>query len=154
MRNQIQVIDGQYYILNPVDHRENFADKWEITPRKKDIFFDWLDSVVADTGSGLVFLSGANSWQPDPCVGGSVGFYCGESIARAIDLNCCSNAVPSHADDFFLFSTVYFDLGVYVSFRWHACCCSECRGVSAAHTFQSIDPRHYTKGRRHHFDAG
>ncbi|MBT4508432.1 nucleotidyltransferase, partial [Desulfobacula sp.] len=47
MRNQIQVIDGQYYILNPVDHRENFADKWEITPRKKDIFFDWLDSVEA-----------------------------------------------------------------------------------------------------------
>lgn len=47
MRNHIQVTGDHYYVENPVDPRENFADKWEAIPRKKDIFFDWLDSVEA-----------------------------------------------------------------------------------------------------------
>jgi hypothetical protein len=47
MRDHIRVEDDKHYVDNPVDLRENFADKWEKEPRKKDVFYDWLDSVEA-----------------------------------------------------------------------------------------------------------
>lgn len=47
MRNHIQELDGVSWVENPVDRRENFADKWREAPRKKTIFYDWLDSVEA-----------------------------------------------------------------------------------------------------------
>lgn len=47
MRDHIRVEGDAHYVDNPVDPRENFANKWIITPRKKTIFYDWLDSVGA-----------------------------------------------------------------------------------------------------------
>jgi len=47
MRTHVEFVAGKYYVKNPVDSRENFADKWEKKPRKKDLFFDWLDSLDA-----------------------------------------------------------------------------------------------------------
>jgi hypothetical protein len=40
--------DGRYWIPNPTDPRENFADGWNEEPKKKDAFFDWLETVQAD----------------------------------------------------------------------------------------------------------
>jgi hypothetical protein len=45
MKNLIQYNNGQYYVLNPVNPKENFADKWQESPRKAQVFFEWLDSL-------------------------------------------------------------------------------------------------------------
>lgn len=36
---------GNYTIVNPVDPRENFADKWNEQPRKAQVFLHWLNAV-------------------------------------------------------------------------------------------------------------
>lgn len=48
MDSHIEVRDGVYWIENPADPRENFADKWEETPAKKDAFYDWLHTAKED----------------------------------------------------------------------------------------------------------
>jgi hypothetical protein len=40
--------DGKWWVANPVHPRENFADKWNETPKKKDAFIDWLKIAEAD----------------------------------------------------------------------------------------------------------
>lgn len=45
MRKHIRTVNDEYIVSNPVDPRENFADKWKETKRKAEIFFAWLDSV-------------------------------------------------------------------------------------------------------------
>ncbi len=37
--------DGIWRIPNPTNPAENFADKWNEVPRKRDLFFAWLDAV-------------------------------------------------------------------------------------------------------------
>ncbi|WP_458376728.1 nucleotide-binding domain-containing protein [Pseudomonas pergaminensis] len=39
---------GVTWIENPTDPRENFADKWEASPEKKEAFTDWLEMARAD----------------------------------------------------------------------------------------------------------
>jgi hypothetical protein len=38
----------EYWVANPVNEKENFADKWGETPQKKDYFFLWLDRLELD----------------------------------------------------------------------------------------------------------
>lgn len=45
---QIENRMGVYWVPNPVNAMENFADKWRTEPKKKDAFFDWLHKVNAD----------------------------------------------------------------------------------------------------------
>ena len=45
MRDCITRINGVYRIENPVDPRENFADKWSEEPVKARTFLAWLDRV-------------------------------------------------------------------------------------------------------------
>ena len=40
--------NGKWWVENPVHPGENFADKWNETPKKKDTFTDWLKVVEAD----------------------------------------------------------------------------------------------------------
>jgi hypothetical protein len=41
--------DGQKHVIsNPSDPSENFADKWEEFPERKDAFFKWLDQARRD----------------------------------------------------------------------------------------------------------
>jgi len=40
--------NGRYWIPNPTDPRENFADGWNTEPKKRDAFFDWLETAQAD----------------------------------------------------------------------------------------------------------
>lgn len=37
-----------YEVRNPVDHRENFTDKWREEPRKQRVFMEWLDRLERD----------------------------------------------------------------------------------------------------------
>lgn len=48
MESHIEVRGGVYWIENPADPRENFADKWEETPAKKIAFDDWLQTAKED----------------------------------------------------------------------------------------------------------
>ncbi|WP_395090796.1 cyclic GMP-AMP synthase DncV-like nucleotidyltransferase [Armatimonas sp.] len=60
-----------WWVENPVNLAENFADKWDDTPNKADVFFDWLDTLerefaelltdegFQDVGNYLVRMFGA-----------------------------------------------------------------------------------------------
>jgi hypothetical protein len=40
--------DGQWWVQNPVDEDENFADKWNEYPTRREAFFSWLEQVRDD----------------------------------------------------------------------------------------------------------
>ena len=42
MRDYIEKRDGAWWVPNPVNPEENFADKWTENPRKEGLFFEWL----------------------------------------------------------------------------------------------------------------
>lgn len=45
MRDYIEKRDGDWWVSNPVNPEENFADKWTEKPRKARLFFEWLDEI-------------------------------------------------------------------------------------------------------------
>jgi len=45
--------DGEYYIPNPVNPGENFADRWITEPKKAARFFDWLRAAKVTYGAFL-----------------------------------------------------------------------------------------------------
>lgn len=45
MREGIEMRDGEYWVTNPINPDENFADKWAETPRKAELFFEWLKAI-------------------------------------------------------------------------------------------------------------
>jgi hypothetical protein len=51
MPEHIDHEDGQWAIANPVEPRENFADKWAERPALADGFFGWLDRLQEDLQS-------------------------------------------------------------------------------------------------------
>lgn len=42
MHRYIQVRDGVQWVVNPTNRHENFADKWEEYPERREMFGDWL----------------------------------------------------------------------------------------------------------------
>lgn len=48
MDSHIKKRNNVYWIENPADPRENFADKWAENPDKKDAFYDWLEMAKED----------------------------------------------------------------------------------------------------------
>jgi len=48
MSTFIRVENGKYYIPNPSNPQENFADKWNSEPAKATSFFDWLKKAKND----------------------------------------------------------------------------------------------------------
>lgn len=44
----IEQRNGVYWIPNPSDPRENFADEWASDPDLKDAFYDWLETARTD----------------------------------------------------------------------------------------------------------
>lgn len=45
MRGHIEQRNGVFWVPNPVNPQENFADKWAEKPRKAQLFFQWLNSL-------------------------------------------------------------------------------------------------------------
>ena len=45
MRQSIERREEDWWVSNPVNPEENFADKWNERPRKAEIFFEWLTTV-------------------------------------------------------------------------------------------------------------
>jgi hypothetical protein len=48
MKQHIEFRDGVYWVPNPVNLAENFADKWERYPARGRKFFGWLERVERD----------------------------------------------------------------------------------------------------------
>lgn len=50
MRDGIKTKNGEYWVPNPINPEENFADKWKKTeePQRAERFFEWLDQVEKD----------------------------------------------------------------------------------------------------------
>lgn len=48
MKNHIECRNGIFWVANPVNAKENFADKWEEEPKKKANFLNWILKVQAD----------------------------------------------------------------------------------------------------------
>jgi hypothetical protein len=49
----IEKRDGVYWVENPVNPEENFADKWEHEERRKDRFYEWLGALKQDLEDAL-----------------------------------------------------------------------------------------------------
>lgn len=49
--------NGKYIIRNPINKDENFADKWEIYPERKDAFYTWVEDLKKDliTNNFMIF---------------------------------------------------------------------------------------------------
>lgn len=60
VEDSIELIDGKWWIPNPVNPRENFADKWNEFPQRAKRFFEWLAAVKADL-EALLNTSGLNN---------------------------------------------------------------------------------------------
>jgi len=71
MRQSIEPRDGVWWVPNPVNPAENFADKWAERPRKAELFFEWLDTVEQE----------ARHLLTDPGLA-RVGDYLGEAFGR------------------------------------------------------------------------
>lgn len=48
MPDAIQKVEGKWWIPNPVNPGENFADRWNEYPQRAEVFFEWLRTVEAD----------------------------------------------------------------------------------------------------------
>ena len=48
MKQHIECRDGTYWVPNPVNPAENFADKWQKFPARATKFFGWLERVESD----------------------------------------------------------------------------------------------------------
>lgn len=49
--------DGNYIIKNPVNNKENFADKWNLYPKRKEAFYTWMKELKHDliTNNFMIF---------------------------------------------------------------------------------------------------
>lgn len=59
MPNYIELRNGRYWVENPVEAGENFADKWNEKPERRDAFLAWLGVVKQD------FIAAAGSQNLD-----------------------------------------------------------------------------------------
>ena len=64
MHAHIETRNGKYWVPNPAHEEENFADKWNDYPRRRDAFLAWhhdisttLNDVVGMKGAGLATIT-------------------------------------------------------------------------------------------------
>lgn len=82
MREGIEERNGDLWVPNPVNPSENFAEKWAQSPRKRDIFFEWLNAVEEEHKHLLTSQGFQN-----------VGAY----LARAYGRRDASSAIAKYA---------------------------------------------------------
>jgi hypothetical protein len=80
MEHQIVRQNGKFFIPNPSDPMENFADKWEEFPQRARAFFDWLHKARAD------FVSIAHAAQREAMIRTATTAL-GERVATAAASN-------------------------------------------------------------------
>jgi len=50
IRRGLERRDEVYWVANPINPKENFADKWQASPERATAFFEWLGRLEADLG--------------------------------------------------------------------------------------------------------
>ncbi|ABC82993.1 nucleotidyltransferase [Anaeromyxobacter dehalogenans] len=48
MPQYIQVRDGKFFVMNPAEPSENFADRWNEDPKRRQAFLSWLNTLRTD----------------------------------------------------------------------------------------------------------
>ena len=85
MHEYIERKDGVYWVKNPVMEEENFADKWELYPKRKDNFYKWLCKAKEDLISNPLAAVGID--------------LLGEIFKESLGEAPVSRAFHSYADD-------------------------------------------------------
>lgn len=85
MHEYIERKDGVYWVKNPVMEEENFADKWELYPKRKDNFYKWLYKAKEDLISNPLAAVGID--------------LLGEIFKESLGEAPVSRAFHSYADD-------------------------------------------------------
>ncbi|MEX1275490.1 MAG: nucleotidyltransferase [Bacteroidota bacterium] len=57
MPSHITTVGGVDWIANPVNPKENFADKWALHPKQKEAFYSWLAKLIKDLESVVSCIS-------------------------------------------------------------------------------------------------
>lgn len=70
MRERVEKRGGEWWVANPVNPLENFADKW-VHPAKAEVFFEWLTAVEREHRHLLT----SEGWK-------NAGEYLGEAFGR------------------------------------------------------------------------
>jgi len=60
MASHIERARGAYFVRNPVEPEENFADKWNEDPKRPQAFYSWLDVLRKDLRAWLSELDDLN----------------------------------------------------------------------------------------------
>lgn len=80
MSNHItRMRDGTEVVENPVNHQENFADKWATHPHRRQCFYEWLNRAQVDFGR-LEIENFADMREP-------LGLWLGDSLSTKIIRN-------------------------------------------------------------------
>lgn len=81
MNSKIGKVDGKWCVLNPAVDGENFADKWNDYPERRQAYFDWhsdlchtLDDLSGMRGAGLPTVTArlAKSFGLEPVQGAAI----------------------------------------------------------------------------------
>ena len=71
MAQLVELRDGEYWVENPVDEYENFAEKWNDEPQKARAFYEWVDAARADLVEGPMGAIGLDKLKE--VIAGSMG---------------------------------------------------------------------------------
>jgi len=77
--------DGNWWVENPVDDGENFADKWRDNPERKTAFDNWLAKAKRDFGSLSKTTTISHSYE-------SIVSFLGESTREGVSLDLDSQS--------------------------------------------------------------
>lgn len=74
----VEIRSGEYWVPNPVQPRENFADRWASRPDRRAAFFEWIEVVQQDVRS-----IGSLGAVGEDRILSSIGRCFGEDAAKA-----------------------------------------------------------------------
>jgi hypothetical protein len=80
MPQHIENRNGQWWVTNPVEPEENFADKWNEKPRKRVAFLTWLKRVQEDFDYALNAYSIEEASRLRKALGSTDGGFFTESL--------------------------------------------------------------------------
>ncbi|MBB2687743.1 UNVERIFIED_ORG: hypothetical protein GGD47_005386 [Rhizobium etli] len=70
MANFIENRNGVAWVTNPTDPAENFADRWQSHPARRDAFYEWLEQAQADfTNAAIAVTRDAATAALEPRLG-------------------------------------------------------------------------------------
>lgn len=89
MHLAIKVRNGVFWIENPTDPTENFADRWEEFPKRRDAFYAWLEAAQSHFGAVTGFSDASNVLNE---LAGGLGNSIVESVRAKVTANRSARA--------------------------------------------------------------